>query len=85
MKMYNIYVCEKCGKESRNRDGIYLCEANHVGLPTISDYETWKLLNEYAQACTSKLSTTNNEDLRKKEEDAYEKLFAFEKEHNMKV
>lgn len=32
MKSYNIYVCEVCGKESKDRAEIQSCEAGHFGL-----------------------------------------------------
>ncbi len=32
MKTYQVYVCEECGKEARNKEDILQCEAEHLGL-----------------------------------------------------
>lgn len=44
MKSYMMYVCETCGKESRNRKDIQTCEAGHLGLTWLEylDYRNLK-------------------------------------------
>lgn len=83
MRTYSMFVCDVCGKESRDQEAIELCQANHLGLCNLEDYRKWKLLDGYAKACTAKLSYTNNQALRDLEEEAYNELLAFEKEHKM--
>ncbi len=39
MKSYPVYVCEKCGRESRNRQNILCCEAEHLGLTVAEKQE----------------------------------------------
>jgi len=83
--MYQTFVCENCGKESRKHKEIEICEAFHLGLNNIEDYQRWKLLDDYAKECTRRLSYQSNQNLRDTEEDAYKKLLAFEKEHKMNI
>lgn len=85
MKSYTIFVCERCGYESPAPEYVELCEAKHFGLLNLEDYRKWKLLDGYAKACTAKLATTSNSELCPKEEDVYNELLDFEKEHKMKV
>lgn len=44
MKSYTMYVCETCGKESKNRKTIQCCEAGHLGLTWLEylDYRDLK-------------------------------------------
>ena len=44
MKSYTMYVCETCGKESRNKKTIQSCEAGHLGLTWLEylDYRNLK-------------------------------------------
>lgn len=83
MRMYQVYVCNKCGFESRDQLAVELCEAKHMGLSTLEEKHQWDALSLFAQYCTAGLSTTNNETLRNAEEKAYQELLAFEKKHNM--
>lgn len=83
MKIHHMYECNKCGKTSKSKEEIDLCEAQHIGLNNLEDYSKWMLLNSYAKACTAKLSLQSNERLRDLEEIAYRELLAFEKEHDM--
>ena len=32
MKQHIIYECEKCGKQSKSREEIMICDATHLGL-----------------------------------------------------
>lgn len=43
MKQHIIYECEKCGKQSREREEIMICEAAHFGL-TIAQKREWERL-----------------------------------------
>lgn len=85
MKQYVVFVCDKCGRESRTQEEIELCQAKHLGLNNLDDYRQWKLMSDYAKHCTARFSTQNNQELRDLEEVAYKELLAFEKEHGMKV
>ena len=44
MKSYTMFVCETCGKESRDRKTIQCCEAGHLGLTWLEylDYRNLK-------------------------------------------
>ena len=55
MKSYTMYICETCGKESRNKKTIQECEAGHLGL-------TWL---EYLDYCNLKGNVTMFEKLLK--------------------
>lgn len=35
MKQNIIYECEKCGKQSKDREEIMICEASHLGLTVV--------------------------------------------------
>lgn len=85
MKMYQVYVCEKCGKESQNHDEIELCETIHMGLNTLEEKHTYDSLKAFVEYCGNVVSTTNNDRARKDFDEAIEKLIAFEKEHGMEV
>ena len=60
MKMYQIYVCETCGKKSKSQEEIERCEASHVGL-TIKEKHSWEALKSAARYFSSVLYNTNNE------------------------
>ena len=45
MKQHIIYECEKCGKQSKNREEIMICEAAHLGL-TIAEKQEWEQLKD---------------------------------------
>jgi predicted nucleic acid binding AN1-type Zn finger protein len=83
MKKYTVYVCEKCGKESRNFDDIKLCEAKHIGLNTLEDKHAYDTLKSKAAKATARRCSTNNEQTQQAEDAAYNLLIAFEKEHNV--
>lgn len=38
MKQYIIYECENCGKQSKDREEIMICEAAHLGL-TVKEFD----------------------------------------------
>lgn len=82
MKMYQTYVCEKCGKESTSPEEIEQCEAAHMGL-TVGEMHAYQSLKSEAKYFGSMVYRTNNEDTRKAFNDAIEKLVDFEKEHGL--
>lgn len=82
MRMYQVYVCEHCGKESLNHDEIEACEASHMGL-TVKEKHTWDALKSAARYFGSVVSTTNNEQTRAAYDNAVEKLISFEQSHGM--
>lgn len=82
MKRYQIYVCEVCGKESRDRDEIERCEASHLGL-SVEEKHAWDALKYIAQSCGSIVYDTNNRKTRAAYDKAIEKLVEFEKEHGL--
>lgn len=83
MKSYTMYVCEECGKESKNVKEIMECEANHLGL-TKEEFETYKAIKSFVEYAGSILSRTNNEETRKKFDDSIEELLNFELKHGIK-
>lgn len=82
MRMYQVYVCENCGKESLCHDEIEECEASHMGL-TVEEKHTWDALKSSAKYLGSVVSTTNNEQTRAAYDDAIEKLVSFEQSHEI--
>ena len=84
MKQYTMFICDVCGKESRDQDEVELCQAQHLGLSSLEDYKKWQLLSRAAKDCTARLSYTNNQKLRDLEDEAYKELLSFEKEHQMR-
>ena len=76
MRMYQVYVCEYCGKESLSHDKIEECEAAHMGL-TVEEKHT------SAEYFGSVVSTTNNEQTRAAYDNAIKKLVQFEQSHGM--
>lgn len=82
MKIYQVYVCEHCGKESLNHDAIEECEAAHMGL-TVAEKHAWDALKSAAKYFGSVVSTTNNEQTRAAYDNAIEKLVAFEQSHGI--
>ena len=83
MKIYRMYVCETCKIESKNHEEIELCEARHMGLHSLEDKRKWDELDKNAAKATAFRCKSNNEQTRREEDIAYEKLFGFEKEHNI--
>lgn len=83
MKYCQIYSCETCGFESKNKNEVLLCEAKHLGLSTVEEYLEWGQLKNCASGATGALYSCNNQAARDKEEVSYNNLFKFEKEHNM--
>ncbi len=82
MKMYQIYVCEKCGKTSTSQEEIEQCEATHMGL-TVSEMHTYQSLESAVKYFSAVLYRTNNAKAREAYDDAIEKLLSFEKEHGL--
>ena len=41
-----LYICEKCGKQSRKHDVIELCEAKHLGLNKRQKHEYDRLCED---------------------------------------
>lgn len=82
MRMYQVYVCEYCGKESLSHDKIEECEAAHMGL-TVEEKHTWNALKSSAEYFGSVVSTTNNEQTRAAYDNAIKKLVQFEQSHGM--
>lgn len=82
MRMYQVYVCEKCGKESRCCEEIEVCEAAHMGL-SVTEKHSWDALKSAARYFGSVVLTTNNEQTRAAYDDAVEKLVSFEQSHGM--
>ena len=66
MKSYTMYVCENCGKESRNRKIIQECEAGHLGLTWLEylDYRNLKGNVNMFEILLKKSISTNDEQWR---------------------
>jgi predicted metal-binding protein len=83
MKAYTIFVCEKCGKESKDREVIMKCEASHYGL-TVAELHEWKQLQECVRYTSSVVYRTKNEQTERDYDCAIASLLEFEKAHNLK-
>ena len=83
MRMYQVYVCERCGRESRSHDEIELCEAKHIGLQSIEEKHEYDALKSATAYFASVVSRTNNEKTRAAYDEAVEKQLAFEAEHGI--
>lgn len=84
MKQYIIYVCEKCGKQSRDREEIMICEAAHFGL-TVAEKQEWDQLKEKVRYMSSCMYDCKNERTEKEFDDAILELMEFEKSHGIEV
>lgn len=82
MRMYHVYVCEHCGKESLSYDEIEECEAAHMGL-TVAEKHTWYALKSAAKYFGSAVLRENNERTRAVYDEAIEKLVQFEQSHGI--
>lgn len=82
MKQHIIYECEKCGKQSRDREEIMICEAAHFGL-TVAEKQEWELLKEKVRYRSATVSSCKNEVTDKWFNDAISKLMEFEKLHGI--
>ena len=85
MKIIQTYICENCGKESRDKEEIQLCEARHIGLKSTKELADYKYLECQAKHCGYMVSVTNNDHTRSDYDEAIAKLIMFEREHNMTV
>ena len=90
MKSYTMYVCETCGKESRNRKTIQTCEAGHLGLTWLEylDYRNLKGNVNMFEILLKKSIDTNDEQWRidsyaKSVEDAKKAVSDFETAHGI--
>lgn len=82
MKQYIIYECEKCGKQSEDREEIMICEATHFGL-TVAEKQEWESLKEKVRYKSAIVSSCKNEQTDKEFDDAIEELMNFENEHGI--
>ncbi len=83
MKMYQLYVCECCGKESRDVSEIERCEAAHMGL-SVEEKHSWDSLKSAARYFGNIVSATNNEQTRAAYDKAIDRLVSFKQTHNIK-
>lgn len=82
MKQHIIYECEKCGKQSKDREEIMICEAVHLGL-TVSEKQEWESLKEKVRYKSAIVSSCKNEQTDKEFADAIAELMDFEKFHEI--
>ena len=82
MKQHIIYECEKCGKKSRDREEIMICEAAHLGL-TVAEKQEWEQLKEKVRYKSAIVSSCKNERTDKEFDDAIAELMDFEKLHGI--
>ena len=82
MRMYQMYVCECCGKESKNCEVIEACEATRFGL-TVEEKHSWDALKSSAKYFKSIVLNENNEITLAAYRNALEKLITFEHSHNL--
>lgn len=82
MRQHIIYECEKCGKQSKDREEIMMCEAAHLGL-TIAEKQEWEQLKEKVRYKSGIISSCKNEQTDKEFDDAIAELMEFEKLHDI--
>lgn len=82
MKQNIFYECEKCGKQSRDREEIMICEATHFGL-TVAEKQEWDKLKEKVRYKSAIVSSYKNEQTDKEFDDAIAELIAFEKKYGL--
>ena len=82
MKQYIIYECEKCGKQSKDREEIMICEAVHIGL-TVAEKQEWESSKEKVRHKSAIVSSCKNEQTDKEFDDTIAELMSFEKEHGI--
>ena len=82
MKQHIIYECEKCGKKSRDREEIMICEAAHLGL-TVAEKQEWEYLKEKVRYKSALVSSYKNKRTDKEFDDAIAELMDFEKLHGI--
>ena len=92
MKQYTMYVCETCGKESRNRKAIQECEAGHLGLTWLEylDYRNLKNSVKMFEKLLKESEDSNDfqwriDERRKAVENAKKMVADFEVAHNIKT
>lgn len=83
MKMYQIYVCDECGFESKDRDAVELCEAKHIGLNTLEEMHDYNALKLAVAYFKSVLSKTKNEQTEAAYNHYVDKLVMFEQKHGL--
>ena len=82
MKQIIMYVCEKCGKQSHDKEEILKCEAAHFGL-TPDEMKEWQALEAKAKQTGAILYNIKTEQTEKAYDEAIDNLMAFEKEHGL--
>lgn len=82
MKQIIMYVCEKCGKQSRDKEEILKCEAAHFGL-TPDEMKEWQGLESKARQTGAILYNIKTEQTEKAYDEAIDNLMTFEKAHGL--
>lgn len=83
MKTRKIYICQVCGKESLDPDDILLCEAQHMGLTSLEEYQEWSELQKAAEQAGYRRGIISNPETRQAFDKACKALADFETAHNM--
>lgn len=82
MKLHIIYECEKCGKQSKDRVEIMICEATHIGL-TVAEKQEWESLKDKVRHKSAIVSSCKNEQTDREFDDAITELMDYEKRHGI--
>lgn len=82
MKSYMMYVCETCGKESRDSGEIMACEASHNHL-TVGEFKEYKRIKESVMLASSALSNCKNAETENAFDKSVQDLVDFESKHNI--
>lgn len=82
MKQHIIYECEKCGKQSKDREEIMICEAVHFEL-TVAEKQEWDQCKEKVRYKSAIVSSCKNEQTEKEFDGAIAELMEFEKLHGI--
>jgi len=83
MKTYQVYVCEECGRESRSKENILQCEAEHLGL-SIEEKNEYDYLKNLVERWSFTANRICNQETRSALDSCITRLLAFEVEHNLK-
>ena len=84
MKKIELFVCEFCGKKSKNSREIYECEASHIGNGlTADEYETYQSLKYLYGYTKEKYENMKDEESRESLINVTNRLKVFKREHGI--
>lgn len=84
MRLYTIFECEKCGKQSSDKEEIMECEASHLGL-TVAEKQERERLKEDVRYKGVIVGSTKNEITDRDLDEAVSRVLEFKKQHGIKA